>query len=81
MQHWIDNGAPPCFWISGFFFTQSFLTGTKQNYARSHVIAIDEIEYEFEILSDPDKYDLTKPPTDGAYINGLFLEGCRWSAE
>jgi len=33
------------------------------------------------VVSHPHKYDLTKSPSDGAYVYGLFLEGCRWSAE
>lgn len=68
MQKWIDDGAPPTFWISGFYFTQSFLTGTKQNYARKHTIAIDEIDFDFVVISDEKKYDLTKQAEDGAFV-------------
>jgi len=78
MQKWIDEGAPSSFWLSGFFFTQSFLTGMKQNFARKYVIPIDEIDIDFEIFSDKNGLDKDKAPKDGVYVYGLFLEGCRW---
>lgn len=28
MNKWIDGGVPACYWISGFFFPQAFLTAT-----------------------------------------------------
>lgn len=77
---WIEKGQPASYWVSGFYFTQSFFTGVKQNYARKHTIAIDKIDFDFKVVNEKTT-DTTKSPEDGAYIHGLFLEGCRWNAE
>lgn len=60
IQLWIDEGAPQSFWLSGFFFTQSFLTGIKQNFARKYVIPIDSIKMDFEIFSQENNLDKEK---------------------
>lgn len=50
IQHWAENGAPRSYWISGFFFPQSFLTGVLQTYARRRVLPIDSLKIDFQVV-------------------------------
>ena len=79
-RKWIEEGSPAVFWISGFHFTHSFLTGVKQNYARKYKIPIDDINFNYKVVSDPNSMDTSVKPDDGALVHGLNIEGCRWDA-
>uniref|UniRef100_H2ZME4 AAA+ ATPase domain-containing protein n=1 Tax=Ciona savignyi TaxID=51511 RepID=H2ZME4_CIOSA len=76
---WILNGIPNVFWVSGFYFTQSFLTGASQNYARKWK------NYGLEKNTCPlffynfDEFIISR--SSGVYVRGLFLEGARWDRD
>ena len=83
LRKWFEAKEPPTmFWVSGFFFTQAFITGTLQNFARRYQIPIDQTSFDFRVLT-PDEEESahhTRPP-DGAFIWGLFMDGARWNVE
>ncbi|XP_073944942.1 dynein heavy chain 3, axonemal isoform X2 [Choristoneura fumiferana] len=79
LQDWIDEGPPIVFWISGFYFTQSFLTGVLQNYSRHNRIPIDQVHFEFTITGM--ESECHEQPYFGVYCKGIFLEGARWNRE
>uniref|UniRef100_A0A7S3HTS3 Dynein heavy chain n=1 Tax=Spumella elongata TaxID=89044 RepID=A0A7S3HTS3_9STRA len=80
LNDWMTKGTSPnVFWVSGFFFTQAFITGTLQNFARKYATPIDKAEFDFRVLTRSEmKVAVDQKPKDGAYMRGLFLEGARW---
>ena len=80
-QNWIENGTPLKFWFSAFFFTQSFLTGIKQNFARKNKESIDRLEFDFGFV-DEENFDMSRvEKREEYYIYGVYIEGAEWNKE
>eukprot|EP00644_Phytophthora_capsici_P004659 jgi/Phyca11/7444/fgenesh1_pm.PHYCAscaffold_19_\ len=75
-REWLLHGEPVVFQLNVFFFPQGFMTGTLQNFARKYQTAIDSLAFTFTVM---DVQQLTESPTDGIYVDGLWLQGAKWS--
>merc|ERR1719262_1490138 len=75
LNDWVEEGIPVCFWISGFYFTQSFLTGQLQNFARKFTLPIDTIIWNFHVKAR--QKEAFASPEVGCIVYGLYLDGAR----
>jgi len=80
LTSWLELGRPKCFWLTGYFNAQGFLTAVQQEVTRRHNgWSLDDIQLYTEVTpmekEDAEKKDRLE---EGVYCWGLFLEAAAW---
>lgn len=79
LQNWTqDFEMPKSMWIGGLFSPNSYLTALKQVVSRKKGIPLDNLAIETHVTTIWKNSMATKNPTDGCYVEGLYLEGASW---
>ena len=80
LDSWCREDRPPKYWLTGFYNPQGFLTSVRQEVTRAHKNegwALDDVLLKTEVLKI-EKHEVERPPPEGVFIYGLFLEGAGW---
>ncbi|XP_017966124.2 dynein beta chain, ciliary-like, partial [Drosophila navojoa] len=78
LESWVsDFKLPSSIWLAGFFNPQSLLTAIMQQTARKNEWPLDRMCLNCDVTKKF-KEEFTSAPREGAYVNGLFMEGARW---
>lgn len=78
LEVWVSEfQLPACVWLPGLFNPQSFLTAIMQATARKNEWPLDRMILTVDITKKG-REEFSGVPREGAYINGLFMEGARW---
>jgi len=85
LTSWLMTTRPVSYWLTGFYNPQGFLTATRQEVTRKHKadrwtlddvlvkVVVTDNRFHEPILSQAARK--MKPPVEGVYIHGLYLEG------
>ncbi|CAM9527837.1 unnamed protein product, partial [Phaeothamnion confervicola] len=88
IRRWGLTAMPAVFWLPGMTYPTGFLTALLQTSARKNGIAIDTLSWEFTVGGGPGGGGAGHgaghggghaAAIEGAYCDGLFLEGARWN--
>ncbi|XP_050446950.1 dynein beta chain, ciliary-like [Cataglyphis hispanica] len=78
LSNWtLDFNLPSSIWLGGFFNPQSLLTAIMQQTARKNEWPLDKMCLHCDVTRKQ-KEEIMVPPREGAYVNGLYMEGARW---
>uniref|UniRef100_A0A183SJY9 Dynein axonemal heavy chain 3 n=2 Tax=Schistocephalus solidus TaxID=70667 RepID=A0A183SJY9_SCHSO len=74
---WLFQGRPNCYWLTGFFNPQGFLTAMRQEIARANKYALDDAVLINDVTRMSSE-EVQRGASEGVYIYGLFLDGAGW---
>merc|ERR550537_2178684 len=82
LDEWQNNPMeiPKVTWLSGLVNPQSFLTAINQVAAQKNQWELDKLVSVTDVLKKMTPEEVDSASRDGAYINGLQMQGARWDA-
>jgi dynein heavy chain len=80
LEEWQNNPVeiPKVTWLSGLYNPQSFLTAICQVTAQKNQWELDKLVTWTDVTKKASVEEIEGVCRDGAYINGLSLQGARW---
>jgi len=80
-REWIDVEEPKVIWLSGLHIPESYLTALIQTTCRSKGWPLDKSTKYTNVTKHVEAKEITKRLDQGTYIQGLYIEGARWSSD
>merc|ERR1712072_896827 len=83
LVEWTGNPMeiPKVTWLAGLITPQSFLTAICQVTAQKNQLELDKLVTQTDVQKKMDPEEIDAPARDGAYINGLEMQGARWDVQ